>query len=257
MKRNEIFLLLFIFINGNAISQSTIYKIWVSPNHQILNISKKKTVFSESWNYSTSCNDSLLTLTHHYWKAGKFFRQQENLTFKITKLTNDSLILKPLNESAQRLFFGRPLHNDASMIFLDKSLFYNSTISLQKIYYHTSFPLSFRSMKIEIDSFGNVFYLDINHLDDTSMLYKGQLSKVQFNQLVELLYTSDIEHLTISEFMSIDTGYKEIKIHYNSKIKHQKGYQIADFYSPLFRYLNSICKKIPLERTFEDYEFGQ
>ncbi len=251
----NIFLVIFISISSLAYSQ-TIYKIWVGENLEYLELTKRKANFDYGYHlndYGISYKDSLLRIIDYFWQAGKFGRQHEDYFFKVLKLTNDTLIVSPLNERAKNV-----INNKEKFVFVDKTKLYKTELKFQRISFSgTGCFGNCPTLKIEIDSTGIVNFLGEYNTGSLKGFYKGQLTPNQLAYLIELLKMSELDRFPRYLGDAIDAPNYNFKFYYNGKTRTSEGYFIPYFNHSLLNYLLNIYNDINFEKSEEIYEFGK
>lgn len=256
MKRSFTILICFLLSSVSNFASPTIYKTWIGENLEYLEITEEKANFEfgfDLYDYDVTYKDSTLTLIDYTYKSRKIGRRHEKYVYKVLRLTNDSLIISPLNERASRLIHGKTV-----FIFVDKSLLYKTDLKFQKIFFSAGVCFGeCPALKIEIDSTGLTYFLGEYHTGTYLGLYKGQLTKVQLDSLIEILKVSELDKFPIRLNMAMDASTYNFKFSYNDKVKTSVGDFVPYFTSPLLNYLMTIYKKIEFEEIEDTYEFGK
>ena len=253
----------YIFVTVPSYSNPTIHKIWIGEDLEYLSLVKKNIYFNYCCGITLSnCkliyNDTAFTIRGYFWKAGKIARQHIDYTYKILKLTNDTLVISPKNKDAARLINNRQTHT-----FTDKNILYKENLKFQKLFFASfSGKLSSTNIKLEIDFSGQIYFFSetisfFERPNDLKGTYKGQLNEKQLANLIEILKRSELDRFPTYLGYSIDATTYDFKFYYDNKIKESNGCHVPEISRPLLDYLLTIYKNIKLEKIDDNYEFNQ
>jgi hypothetical protein len=256
MKRCFVSFIWLVLTSVCTFASPTIYKTWIGENLQYLKLTKDKANFyygSKQNDYGVSYKDSTLIFIDYFYTSGKTGRQHEDYIYKVVKLTNDTLIVSPLNDRASKL-----IGNKEQLLFIDKSTLYQTDLKFQRLFFSGTPCLgSCPGMKIEIDSLGVTYFFAESNTGDYKGLYKGKLSKKQLNKLIEILKTSELDRFPTELGKPMDAPTYNFKFSYNNKIKTSNGYFVPYLDKPLLTYLLTIYKEMNFEKIDGTYEFGK
>lgn len=247
---------IFLFPSYTVSAQPSIYKAWVGEQLQYLEITSKTVNFDYGYrldDFGFLYNDSVLTLIDYFYTQGKIRKQHEDYVYKIIKLTDDTLVLSPLNAEAARL-----INNQQRITFIDRSLIYDSLFQFQKIYFSgTGCYGNCPAMKLEIDSSGKIIFLGEYNTGVYKGLHEGYLNRQQLDSLIDLLSRSDLDRFPTILGHAIDAPTYQFKFHYNGKERTSKGYFVPCLDLPMLYYLLSIYKRVSLKKIDGAHTFAK
>lgn len=223
-----------IFSFWNGFSQNQLLKSWYGNQFFHIEI-KSKTILWEytDYNYNIDTNSNIITI--YDFKYGyEIFNQ---FHFQIKNLNDDTLILKPINNSVKY-----PVLYDSSSLYLyDYNIIYSDTLHFQKIIF-TKSTMGITHY-LEIDSTGKLFlkvisssyylFYDEKYIDKISR----QLLYFELNDLIDLIKSSRFESFPSTPHQEIDM-YCEIVFYYNNTSKAIYGCEIPTIFDPLMQFLN-------------------
>jgi hypothetical protein len=131
--------------------------------------------YPDSFHYKLDSNK--FTLIEYYWIHQGRLRHEKAFRYEITKLTADTLVIKPLSEISKRLI-GE--HN--TLVLIDSSVVDYPNFKFEKLYFSSTTCLgSCPQMKIEIDSVGKVYFFGEYNTGKYIGQYEGQLKFKDLN----------------------------------------------------------------------------
>ena len=179
MNKVPIYIVLFLLSSISTLASPTMYKTWIGEHLETLEMKEGAGHFygSNPLNrFGASYKNDTLTITNNT------FSTPYDYTFKVLRLTKDTLIVSPLNANARGL-----IDNKNKFVFVDKAHLYTAKLKFQKVFFSaTSCYGGCPGMKIEIDSSGLVHFLAEKNVRAHYGLYEGQLSSEQLKELIEI-----------------------------------------------------------------------
>ncbi len=163
---------------------TVLFKSWVDNQGDIFQINDKQIIvdgphcFTGTYQYKV-LNDTLIMRTLSYWDDPR----NKGLIFKISKLTGDSLMLKPLNNNAHTLF------NTKSLITLvDLRIVKDDSFVFEKLYFSSSTCWGkCPALTIVIESNRRIKFISEKYTGVLKGSYKGSLTKKEYARLIEIL----------------------------------------------------------------------
>ncbi len=171
--------------------------------------------------------------------------------YQLAKASEDTLVLKPLDEKAYNLIGKRKyliLYSASSMIdenFQFEKLSFTSTSC------YGTCPV----MKIEIYVSGKVYFQGEEHTDKYKGLYKGKLKAFELKDFKNLLKRSAIDKMTSRTDYLTDLPTYRLIVYYNGKKKDITTHTFPSYNKDLLDYLLNIFKNIKLRKYNKDYIF--
>jgi hypothetical protein len=236
---------------GQAVS---IKKTWIGNKLEYLKISDTIVFFdyryhTKEYHYSTVDNN--FTLIEYYWTTSDQLRHQNDFSYKIIKLTSDTLILKPLSERARRLVNGQ-----GYFLLIDSSKTNDQNFKFEKIFFSGTTCLgSCPGMKIEIDSSGKVFFLGEYHTGKYKGLYQGQLKPKDLEKFKKLLQNSWLDNFPTELGGAIDAPNYDFVFYFNGKRKESSGCFVPYFNRTLLNFLLDCYKIANLKKSKKPHNF--
>jgi hypothetical protein len=271
--RIHIIFLLFFSISGslNAQTKENLNKIWVSPYLEYLDLRKNDTAYfdygsSRLEKYVLEKEDSVLRLIQYQRIYGVKKARKEEISYKIIKLTADTLIIHPLTkyskvflENTDKSFASKfhvnpdhvKLNEYDTYVFVDKSTIYDKHLKFEKLYFSSTSCLGkCPSMEFEIDSLRNLQFNGRMHTGDYIGNYSGKLTEKQFGSLNEILKFSALDKMPKTLGVGIDAPNYKLIISYNKQTKEVAGGFLYPYFNrPLFTYLLTIFEQIKMTTT--------
>jgi hypothetical protein len=249
----KLFFISLITINLFACSnkkEASIKKTWIGSNMQYLKINDTsfctKGSHMEGY-YSYALNNNTLSLSYHDWMENRAI----TIYYKILRLTNDSLILKPFQGDSKKL-----LRDSSTLYYIDSIKKITPSIRLEKIsYYRQGGSLGSAPIRIEIDSVGAVFFSGEIDSAKRICLYQGKLKLSDLTKLKSILQRSYLDDFPIDLESASDASWHRFVIHYNGKKKESTGSMIPYYGMELCMFMENIYKKIDLTEYKEAHSF--
>ncbi len=240
-----ILLIASIFLSNLIYAQPTIFKTWIGEQQEVYYLTKKGASISfGNLRYRISYTDSVLVLSNK--------RHLDIIEFKVSKMTNDSLILVPINNRAKKL-----TNNKSNYILYANSPFDKKNFNFQKIYFSgTGCYGSCPVLKMRIDSMGQILFFGESYTSDYKGLYKGKLTKKQLDKLKHLIKNSRLDKLPakIGERNPDATTYI-FKFYYNNVVKSCQGSSVPKYAEKLRIFLLAIYMEVKLTKINDTGDF--
>lgn len=227
----------------------SIKKAWIGNNLEYLKITDSTALFENEFYlemYNFKLEENKLVLINDVINITE-------LPYEISKLSADTLILKPLNEPAKKF-----INCQEYFLLVDSSTIYDPYFKFEKIFFSGSTCFgTCRSMKIEIDSSGAVFFLGIENTGDYIGLYKGQLKPWALEKLIYILKHSWINNFPPELGFAVDAPYYHFSFYFNGQVKKSKGTFVPYFNNDLINYLLDIYNFSGLTKLNGTHEFDK
>lgn len=266
-----IVLLFSVFGSLNAQTIENLNKIWISPYLEYLDLRQSDTAYfdygsSRLEKFVLEKEDSLFRLIQYQKIYGVKKPRKEEISYKIIKLTNDTLILHPLtkyskvflentDKSYATKFHVNPdyvkVNKSDNYIFLDKSTFYDKHLKFNKLYFSSTSCLGkCPSMEFEIDSLGNFQFNGRMYTGDYIGNYSGKLTERQLDSFREILKFSALDKIPKTLGVGIDAPNYKLIISFNKQTKEIVGGFLYPYFNrPLFTYLLTVFKEVEMTKT--------
>lgn len=251
MRKLPLFLLLFSLFFSLKSQDTDLYKTWVGEELEILDIGKKWAKYSYDVDliqqYLVSIEEeSILVLTYEHWRSGKSELDTTELVFDILRLTEDTLILAPLNYKAWRALLKKEAY-----LFVSKTSLYDSTFQFSNIHIR-SYPEGkelLPRIEMEIDSSGLFCFHTSQRMGILKGTYFTQLPDELFSELLGLLRTAPLSHLP-EQFGSVTAKETyEFIFEFEHTSRTATGNIFPLLYRPLLDFLLSLHEKIDWEKN--------
>jgi len=173
----------------------------------------------------------------------------------VLEQTDTSIIVKPSSKLSKQFF-----NNRTNITFIKQEFNKDKSITFEKIIYHTT--RCFGSCPIigmGIDSNRNV-YLEGEFYEDgmgfwidsiKSGQFVGKLNDTLYNELIDILQTSNLKTLTFPEIYCCDAPVTTLIIYYNGQRKYLKSMFPPTLADKLIEFLYFVHEKADLTRTNE------
>ena len=244
-------LVLIILACTTAGAQTTILKDWVGENMEYLKLIKKKASYDNRYRteeYDLRYNDSTLTLIDRYWVFGKFPPgEKEFLKFRISHLTEDTLVIEPLNESAKRITRDR-----SSQIFTNKEALPRRQFIFQKICFNGWINDSIT--KIEIDSTGLIYCWGKPNKKNHARLYTTKFSSGEMENFLKLLQDAEIYRIPADDWLT-HPPVDYVRFYYNNIVRTYWDISRYQYCKKLMSFFYSFMKNITLREYSGQYKF--
>jgi hypothetical protein len=267
------FLLFSSFSSLTAQNKADLNKIWISPYLEYLDLRQNDTAYFDYGmgyheRYQLEKEDSVFKLIQYDRIAGVKEPWKVVKSYKIIKLTSDTLLIHPLTKYSKVFIenkdksYAAKFHSDPSNVdlnendvytFVDKSILYDSDLKFDRLYFRST-PCygSCPSMEFEIDSLGNLKFIGQMNTGKYKGNYYGTLASKQFDILIEILKSSALDYIPENLGGGIDAPDYNLIISYNGKIKTITGGHAYPYFNrPLFDYLLTIFENVKLKKTKE------
>ncbi|HUM51019.1 MAG TPA: DUF6438 domain-containing protein [Chitinophagales bacterium] len=265
------FFLLSLLSPLSAQNKMELNKIWISSDLEYLDLRKSDTAYfdygsSRLEKYVFEKKYSVFQLIQFNKYLGVNKLEKKVISYKIEKLTADTLIIRPLtkyskvfveneDKSYATKYHVNPkyveLNNNDTYVFVDKSIIHDKHLIFDKLFFSSSSCLgSCPSMEIEIDSIGNISFNGRMHTGAYNGNYFGKLPKEKLETLIEILKSSSLENIPTTLGGGIDSPNYNLIVSYNNQIKEiTGGFLYPYFNKPLFEYLLNIFEEVDLTKT--------
>lgn len=238
--------------------------IWVTPTQDLLMVDD--TAYLNIRNYLSNSKleeknfllflyGDTLSFQSHYTSSKTDFKVEyiDRYDFKILKVTDSILIVKPTSKLSKDFY-----QNKEQITFTKQKYAIDSSIIFKKIAFHTTLCYGECPVyHLEIDSSGfaklnaRVVYKPKSYQHDTSAQgnFIGQLSAPVFENLIDVLKTSNLRTLRMNETECCDGVVFTIIVYFNGQKKYFKTMTPPMIANNLIMTLFDICKKNGLKRT--------
>ena len=251
---------------------SKIKQIWVSPNLYFLDLRQNDIAYFDYGmgyheKYELEMNDSIFKLVFYDRIAGIEEKRRVVKSYKIVKLTKDSLWIQPTDKYS-KLFvesnrgYSSMYHTDKSSVtltkddvylFFSESSLYDENLQFEELYF-SSTPCfgTCPAMQFSIDSTRTILFHGKMYVGKYVGDYKGQLKKRTYGQFIEILKSSALDYMPRSFPGGIDAPNYYLKVKYNNRHKEMIGGSFVRYFNrPLFKFLLHIFKKVKMKKTSE------
>lgn len=235
--KTKVTFLFFMAISKFILAQPTIYKTWIGEKYESYYFTKKEaTLPFVHGKYNISYVDSVLLL------IGK--EHSDTIQFKVSKITNDSLTIVPLNTKSKGITNFKNNYTLYAEAAFDKNNF-----NFQKIYFSgTPCYGSCPELKLQIDSVGHMLFLGKYRTGEYEGLYQGQLSIKQLNKLKSLIKKSRLDKLPAWLGYDMDASTYDFKFYYNNVVKTSHGSFVPKYAIDLHDFLLTIYLEVKLTK---------
>lgn len=224
-------------------SKPTIYKTWIGENLQFLELKKRGANFDYGDGivpFELTYSDSVITLTLDKKKGWIYL-------FKIVHLTEDSLVVSPLNEKSRPYTKGKD-----TFVFIERGKWRTKAIRFHDLFFsQTKCNDGCNSFRLFIDSSGLIYFQTLIPFKNYNGTYRGQLDKIELTELNEILTKLPLDNFPTDLGFAIGLTEKTFVFHYDNKTKISSGYCIPQTATPLEDYLLLIYEKVDWVKTNE------
>jgi len=230
----------------SCLGQDTIlYKSWVDNQGSLFEINNKQIITDgDTYRYKIS-HDTLLLRQYNHWNDARF----KDVIFKIKKLSNDSLILKPLNRTTLNLY-----KNQSIIRLVDIQLVKDDSFIFEKLYFSSSTCYGYcPAFQLVIESNRNVKFISEKNTGITKGYYKGFLTRKEYSKLLELLRKYPIDCFPSNYIVSIDGPVHHLIVWHSGNKKEIKGGIDSLLTQDLMTFLYTCNKKAILWPTFKRF----
>ena len=250
-----LFILIQIFLANKSDSQTvSLKKTWISAKLEYLKFSDTIALFEYAHNtreYHYKIKGKIIILTEYYFTSKDKLRHENEFAFEITKLTADTLIIKPFSQSSKRLISGKEF-----LLFVDSLKVNDTKFLFEKLFFSGSRCMgTCPKMKIEINAAGKVFFLGEYNTEIYKGLYKGQLKPGDLKKLNSILKNSWLDNFPEDLGSALDVPSYHFIFYYNGRKKVSGGYSVPYFNRELLSFLLNIYKKADLIKYSFTYNF--
>src|ERR1017187_574579 len=224
-------LVLFSINTGYSQPKPKILGTWIAQECklEINDTTQRKTnIIDLAYNTHDSCTISIFRDSIYLKKISVYSSGEtdtEIFNFKIIGLSDSFLYLVPGKENLRYTFY-----KDSLIKFTRKEVLLKKTINLEKIIFHSSICFgTCPVLHIEIDSNRQIFYngqvsKGFNPEIDPSLsgTFKGTLNFSSYNNLIDLLHTSNLEELEFNNETCCDGPIVTIIVYFNGQRKYLK-----------------------------------
>lgn len=223
---------------------------WMKVNDSVAMIDNNG-LFADSYHYTVN-NQNEINLIEYYWTYNDTIRHENNYQYHITKLTDDTLILKPLSAKAKKLF-----DDQDSILFINRSIINAPDFKFEKLIFSSSACFgTCPDMKMEIDSTGHVFFYGRIYTGRYKGCYEGQLNKDDLLEIKNILRTSEIDKFPPNLGGAIDAPTYHFVFYYDGKIRKSAGTMVPYLYNDLLDFLLTKYKHAHLKKSKISHDFG-
>lgn len=245
-----------LLISSALYSQdNSIYKTWIGSKNEYFKITPDH-IYSDFYfynnffsnvrqtNYRLNQDSLIVDMSTSYPDY-----HAENHSFRIVKLTSDSLILKPLSYGAETQY------QKCNVIRLaDSAVLYEKYLRFERLYFSAT-PCfgTCPGLKLEIDSCGNMFFYGYLYTGKYKGLYSGRLNQEEFNKLLEILKHSSLDNFPTGRGNVIDAPSYYFAFYYNGKKKSGEQSDVPFFNRKLFYFLMECYKNTELKKIKQTF----
>lgn len=258
--RNIYFLLLLFSAAVWSQELSQLKGTWVSKESDVIVIENTEertnaiaTLTSEE-EMKLSIEKGKLNFTEGFYSSSDDYKKLHVLTysFKILKLSDKELWLKPESKLAKKIF------NDRNEIrFIREEFNTDNTLKFEKLIFHTTTCFgTCPVIDLEVDKDKNIYihYQSVTdfgepYSDDISGRFSGKLSDSLFNELIHILQAGNIRTLYFPNRGGADAPTKTIILYYNGQRKYLKSMFPPKIADRLIDFLYALPKKAKLPPT--------
>jgi len=183
-----------------------------------------------------------------------------NYKFKIEKLTDTFLYIKPLTKESLLLY-----NSDTLVKFTRQELTKDTTIKFEKLIFHTSFCFGdCPTYHLEINSKKGIKLYAEEVFKEKDFLtrdkskegyFTGQLSESKFSKLIDLIRTCNLKTLELDSNNCCDGSLKTFIFYYNGQRKYYQTMFEHPIIGKLVDFLYNICEmSSKLKRTTTKFE---
>lgn len=267
------FLLFLSFSSLTAQDKVNLNKIWISPYLEYLDLRQDDTAYFDYGmgyheRYQLEKEDSVLNLIQFDRIAGIKEPRKVVKSYKIIKLTSDTLLIYPLTKYSKVFIenedksYAAKFHADPNSVdlnendvytFVSKPTLYDSDLKFDRLYFRST-PCygTCPSMEFEIDSLGNLYFIGQMNTGKYKGKYYGMLTAKQLDSLVEILKLSALDYMPENLAGGIDAPDYNLIISYNGRTKKiTGGHAYPYFNKPLYDYLLTIFEEVKMKKTKE------
>ncbi|MXV51334.1 hypothetical protein GS399_10170 [Pedobacter sp. HMF7647] len=202
-----------------------------------------------------------LSFQQRYTSSRTNFKQLhiDRYDFKISKLTDSNLIIRPVSKFSKQFFPGK-----SELVFRRQEFTVDSTWKFEKITFHTTTCMgNCRIYHLQIDS-TKAFKLRAPLPSNSIPLrrsivsqdrFTGSVSDSLYDKLIFALKTSNLRTLKMNEVLCCDAPELTIIVHFNGQRRYFKTMFPPLLADNLVRTLYSICENQKGMLTDEKFDF--
>ena len=246
-------------------SQANLKGEWVGPDLQLIEFKQKQLHHSyyDDQDFKIKRLDSILVLRNWYGLSGKITPQKEDLHFKLSLFSEDSLQLQAINRNAKD-FVEIGFHSSQDEItFIRREKLEQRSLSFQSIFFEAlGSPWGQRSFRIRIDSSGfaqaqaQKMYSHSGQDDEKSeKILHAQLSPEQMQSLLKRIKNCGLPHIPSQLPSAFDTQNIRIMSKCNDQIQKSTGNIIPIIVYPLQNYLIHLLDSLEWTEATEVIEW--
>jgi hypothetical protein len=249
MKVFCIFLICFNVARG----QVALEKTWIGPENWYMHFRDgtvaywKEQGFLEQRSYHLSSDTLQIAWQYRVGSDSASVRSAFD-SYRIVKLSQDSLILSQLPDQEYSLVDRRP------KIFVDSAIINDTRLAFNRLTFSTTSCFGQCPVfKISIDSKGRVKFRGEQNTSPFIGSYVGQLPLEWMRSFVEILQRSRVEKIRDHVPWSMDAPVRRLRITFNGKTKAIEGTDFSPLNSRLFSVLEDAYKEARLVKVGKVY----
>lgn len=228
---------------------SLLNNMWVDSYGNLFKIDDKQIIndgpkYSQS-TYKYKISDSTLLMKQvTNWNDPRY----KELKFRIKKLSNDSLVLNPLNRAAFTFSNNQPIE------LVDLQFIKDDSFVFEKLYFSSSTCYGkCPALTIVIESNREVKFISGKNTGIIKGNYKGFLTKKEYSKLIEILKKYPIEYLPSNYSIAIDGPVHHLIVWHNGIKKEVQGDIDSQLTQDLIIFLTQCHKNAILWPTFKKH----
>lgn len=196
-------------------------------------------------------NSDSLKFLKSYIRHGEHGLKFDTSIYKIIYFTIDTLTLKHCR--------GNELGYDVdTFIFVSPAKLYDSTFNFDRLYFSGTGCLgTCPDLKLEIYSTGLIYFLGKTYTGRYRGMYKGKMSVMQMNQLVEILRKGGISTFPRGTDIGIDAPIYHMIIEHQNGKNDFEGSSFPPYNEDLALFLLNEYKKFELKRCRNCHKFKE
>lgn len=230
--------------------QTTLLKAWSSANLAYIKIDPENVDFELYGHYKHQkryiiVGDTLRLYDKYTSSRDNFSKEHvDNFDFLIKKLTNDKLIIIPLNSNAKDISNGIK-----KLKYIDRKNVIDSRLRFSQVRYHMrGGNWQWTDVSFSIDNKRNFNYVNKNKPSKPEY-YSGTLSENQFNIFLSLLKSAEIDKLKSFKQIVYDAPENTLEVDYNGKSKHIKQNILPSITLDLVNFILELPKKVAINKV--------
>ena len=228
-------------------SQESIQNTWVGPTNEYIRFGKD----TLDWGYyGGSCKrpysleNGKIRMIQHYREGFDTTQRTKVLTYLISRLTADSLVIIPETEQEKR-----DIHNSGLLALINADFIYDSNLVFDSIYFSSTGCMgTCPILEIAFNKYGDIRFFGERFTSKIGS-FVGKLSQSWIERFTQLLKKNRIENILQNLKLVHDASSYEVRLCCNGRLKLMAGGLLPPFNSPLVDTLLNAYKEADLVKV--------